>query len=345
MPSYKVGVIGATGAVGQRFLQLLEDHPWFDVTALAASSRSAGKTYREACRWHLDAPMPASVADMVVQETGGDLDADVLFSAVPGGLAGDMERAYAARGCKVFSNARDNRRAKGVPLVVTEVNPEHFVMLEERETDGFVVTNGNCSGIVATLSLAPLHDAFGIEAAHIVTLQAMSGAGYPGLSALDMMDNLVPYIGGEEDKLETELAHQLGTAHRDGTVDPVDFPVSATCTRVPVIEGHSMAIHLKLAGDPSAEDVLAAFREYRGKVKDMDLPTAPARPVVVHEAPDRPQPRRDRDLSGGMAVSVGRVRADPLMSVKYFTSGSNTIRGAAGQSILNAEYAAKKGWL
>jgi aspartate-semialdehyde dehydrogenase len=244
----------------------------------------------------------------------------------------------------VFSNAKDNRRAKGIPLVITEVNAAHFKMLDDQKGNGFVVTNGNCSGIVATLAMAPLHRAFGIEAAHIVTLQALSGAGYPGVSSLDIMDNLVPFIGGEEDKLEKEPQHQLGDAHADGSVTPAPFPISSTCTRVAVIEGHSMAIHLKVAGDPSVDDVRGALLEQVG-LERLDLPSAPRRAVQLLDADNRPQPRRDRDAGKGMTVSVGRVRADPLMSVKLFASGSNTIRGAAGQSILNAEYALANGYV
>lgn len=344
MPSKKVAVIGATGAVGQRFLQLVDEHPWFEVAAAAASARSAGKRYGDAVTWNLDTPMPEKYADLEVQEAGADLDADILFSAIPGGLAGEMERDYAKRGYAVFSNAKDNRRAEGIPLVITEVNASHFKMLDDHKGEGFVVTNGNCSGIVATLAMAPVHRAFGIEAAHIVTLQALSGAGYPGVPSLDIMDNLVPFIGGEEDKLEKEPQHQLGEARGDGTVTPAGFPISSTCTRVPVIEGHSMAIHVKLAGAPSVDDVRAAIHEQVG-LERLDLPSAPTHAVRLMDADNRPQPRRDRDAGKGMTVSVGRVRADPLMSVKFFASGSNTIRGAAGQSILNAEYALKNGYL
>lgn len=344
VPSKKVAVIGATGAVGQRFIQLMDAHPWFEVSALAASARSAGKRYEEATNWTLDRPMPEAARDMVVEEAGGDLDADIVFSAVPGGLAGDMERDYAKRGFAVFSNAKDNRRKDGIPLVITEVNASHFGMLDDKKGQGFVVTNGNCSGIVATLAMAPLHRAFGIEAAHIMTLQALSGAGYPGVPSLDVVDNLVPFIGGEEDKLEKEPQYQLGEVEPDGIVTPAPFPISSTCTRVAVIEGHSMAIHLKLRGSPSPADVSAAIAEQVG-LERFDLPSAPERIVQVMTDERRPQPRKDREAGGGMTVSVGRIRADPLMSVKLFASGSNTIRGAAGQSILNAEYAVANGYV
>ncbi|MBW3582376.1 MAG: aspartate-semialdehyde dehydrogenase [Euryarchaeota archaeon] len=345
MDPIRAAVVGATGTVGQRFIQLLSDHPWFEVTDLAASERSAGKTYAEATQWAIDAPMPDGVGAMTVKDAGADPDADVVFSAIPGGLAGPMERDYAARGLKVFSNARDNRRADGIPLVITEVNPEHFDMLEERKTDGYVVTNGNCSGIVATLPMHPLHEAFGIEAAHVVTMQALSGAGWPGVPSMQITDNLVPFIGGEEDKVETEPLHVLGRYSGNGKVTPAAFRISATCTRVPVLEGHSMALHLKLKGSPSTDDVVKTLSAYRGKTAGLGLPSAPERPVVYTDMADRPQPRRDRDAGKGMSVTVGRVRADPLMTVKCFVSGSNTIRGAAGQSVLNAEYLIKKGLL
>ncbi len=342
MPEKTAAVLGATGAVGQRFIQLLADHPWFRLTELAASARSAGKSYREATRWTLDAPMPEQAAGIQVKEAGAVMDADIVFSALPGGLAKNLESDLARRGHKVFSNARDHRRVDGVPLVITEVNPGHFQMLDERETDGFIVTNGNCSGIVATLALAPLHRTFGIEAVHMVTLQALSGAGYPGVPSTDIIDNLVPFIGGEEDKLETEPQHVLGEPAAGGKVTPADFTISATCTRVPVIEGHSMAIHVKLAGDADAQKVRGAMQEGRG-LHALELPSAPKHPLIVSDDPERPQPRRDRDASGGMSVTVGRIRDDPLSSVKFFACGSNTIRGAAGQSILNAEYLVQSG--
>jgi aspartate-semialdehyde dehydrogenase len=242
----------------------------------------------------------------------------------------------------VFSNASDNRRKDGIPLVITEVNASHFDMLDGRKTEGLVVTNGNCSGIVLTLALAPLHRAFGIKGVHVVTLQALSGAGYPGVPSLSILDNLVPYIGGEESKVEAEPLHVLGTANKDGTVSPETFPISATCTRVPVIEGHSMAVHVALEGDPALEDVRRAIEEQHG-LERLDLPTAPARALRYDPRDDRPQPRKDRDNDNGMSVTVGRLRDDPLLTAKFFVSGSNTIRGAAGQSILNAEYLVNKG--
>lgn len=344
MPSRKVGVIGATGTVGQRFIQLVDKHPWFELSAVAASERSAGSSYAEATTWNLDVPMPSGAADMEVQEAGADLDADIVFSAVPGGLAGPMEKAYADKGHAVFSNAKDNRRVDGIPLVIAEVNPEHFVMLDDRKGQGFVVTNGNCSGIVAILGLTPLHDAFRINQMHVVTMQAISGAGYPGVPSMAIMDNLIPFIGGEEDKVEHEPPHVWGSADANGKVTPLDVRISSTCTRVPVIEGHSMAVHMAFNERPSVESAADAIRSWRGKCAGLGLPSAPEQPVVLVDGDDAPQPRRARELAGGMAVAVGRLREDPLMHLKCFISGSNTVRGAAGQSLLNAEYAVTKGY-
>lgn len=342
MAKRTVAVIGATGTVGQRFIQLLEDHPWFTLTELAASAKSAGKDYRDATHWSLDTPMPEEAAGIEIKEAGSALDADVVFSALPGGLAKEVERELADRGSKVFSNASDHRRVQGVPLVITEVNADHFRMLDDRDTDGFIVTNGNCSGIVATLALAPLYRTHGIEGVHVVTLQALSGAGYPGVPSMDVLDNLVPYIPGEEDKVESEPQYVLGALGDKGAIQPVDFPISSTCTRVPVLEGHAMAMHIKLKDDADADTVRATLQEGRG-LERLDLPSAPAHPVLVHDDPARPQPRRDRGADNGMSVTVGRIRADPLGSIKFFACGSNTIRGAAGQSILNAEYLVQSG--
>ncbi len=342
MAKKTVAVIGATGTVGQRFIQLLEDHPWFTLTEVAASAKSAGKRYREATHWSLDTPMPEDAAGIEVKEAGSALDADVVFSALPGGMAKGIEKELAMRGSKVFSNASDHRRVQGVPLVITEVNAGHFRMLDERDTDGFIVTNGNCSGIVATLVLAPLHRTHGIDGVHMVTLQALSGAGYPGVSSMDVLDNLIPFIPGEEDKVESEPQYVLGEVGEKGAIRPVDFPVSSTCTRVPVLEGHAMAMHIKLTDGADADAVHATLQEGRG-LERLDLPSAPPRPILVHDDPARPQPRRDRGASNGMSVTVGRIRDDPLSSVKLFACGSNTIRGAAGQSILNAEYLVQSG--
>lgn len=349
MRTYKVGVLAATGAVGQKFIRLLENHPQFRLTEVYASDRSAGKTYAEATRWLEETPLPAAAAGMVLKADTYDLDADVLFSALPGGMAGPLEREFAKRGYKVFTNASDLRMASDVPLVIAEVNGDHLRMVDAQRkahgSDGYVVANGNCTAIVLTLPLKPLLDRFGLKHVSATSLQAISGAGYPGVPSLDITDNVIPYIGGnEEEKLETEPRKFLGSLN-GGAVEPADFSVSATCTRVPVIEGHTVAAHVTFRRKAPIDEVVQALREFQGEPQRLKLPTAPAKPVLVRGEVDRPQPRKDRAEGGHMTVTVGRVRADPVFDVKFVSMGSNTVRGAAGASILNAELAAAKGFL
>lgn len=345
-----VAVLGAPGAVGQRFIERLHDHPTFRIEALVGQS-SVGQPYREAANWILDGDVPASVADLVVTDLEA-LDpaaAPVVFSALPGKVARETESALAEAGHKVFTNASAHRMDPDVPLLIPEVNADHLRMVEAQPGPGFIVANGNCSGIVLTLALAPLHRAFGLQSLDVTTMQGLSGAGYPGVSGLDVIDNIVPFIGGEEDKLETEPQKTLGVlagTGRDAAVTPAVFTVRATCTRVPVREGHFESVHATLAEPTTAEAVRAAFAEFTGPADVAGLHSAPARPIHVLDAPDRPQPRRDRDLEAGMAVSVGRIRLDAAgTGVRFVVLGHNTVRGAAGQSVLNAEYAAAKGLL
>jgi aspartate-semialdehyde dehydrogenase len=349
MKTKKAAVLGATGAVGQKFIRLLQDHPQFKLTELVASERSGGKTYAEATHWIEETPIPKSVRDMQVKSDTYDLDADVCFSAIPGGKAETVEREFAKRGYAVFTNARDLRMAPDVPLVIAEVNPDHLELVEKQKkanrSDGFVVANGNCTAIVMTLALKPLLDAYGLKHVSVTSLQAVSGAGYPGVASLDITDNVVPYIGGgEEEKMETEPRKFLGTL-RNGAVTPADFQVSATCTRVPVIEGHTEAVHASLRKKAKIDDILDTFRSFRGKPQELKLPTAPKHPIVVRDEQDRPQPRRDRSEGDYMSVVVGRVRPDPVFDVKFVCLGSNTVRGAAGGSVLNAELASALGHL
>lgn len=332
----KAAVIGATGAVGQRFLSLLAGHPTFKVSELVASERSAGKRYGEAATWVLDEPMPRGLGDMEVKLSAADLDADVVFSAIPSGAAGPIETDLARRGYKVFSNAKDHRMAPNVPLMIPEINPEHAALVKQQGSDGYIVTNPNCTTIVLCMALKPLQDRFGITDVLAVSMQALSGAGYPGVPSLDSQANVVPYIGGEEEKVESETLKILGT-FRNGAVQPAGMKVSATCTRVPVLEGHSLAVSVKLSRFANPEEVIAAWEGWRGEPQQLDLPTAPKQPVHYFREPNRPQPRRDWPLERGMAVSVGRLRKDPILQYKFFCSGSNTVRGAAGASILNAE--------
>ncbi len=341
----KVAVLGATGAVGQKFIRLLEGHPWFEVAEVVASERSAGKTYGEATRWLEETPMPRSVRGLEIQTTEAKLDSEICFSSLPGGEAGPVERRLAKEGHQVFTNARDLRMEPDVPLVIAEVNGDHLRLVKKQrkanKSPGFVVANGNCTAIVLSMSLKPLLDDFGLRRVHVVTMQALSGAGYPGVPSLDITDNLVPFIGGEEDKVETEPRKFLGRL-TNGRVKLATFQVGATCTRVPVIEGHTEAVSVKLDSAASQREVLQAWRSFRGPAEVRRLPSAPRQPLIVRTEPDRPQPRRDRAAGDHMSVTVGRLRPDPLFDWKFLVTGSNTVRGAAGASILNAGLAAKR---
>jgi len=336
-----VAILGATGNVGQRFVQLLEDHPWFRVAELVASERSAGKSYREATDWRLGPRMPASAADLTVLDYTTDLQSPVVFSGLPGEVAGEIEQRLARTGHAVLSNTSTHRMEPDVPLLIPEVNPEHFaaiaVQKANRGWSGFIATNPNCSTIHLVLALKPLQRAFGIDGVLVMTMQAVSGAGYPGVPSLDMIDNVVPYIGGEEEKMQSESQKLLGGYSTGAGFDPATFVVSAHCNRVPVRDGHTECISVRLGGSPSLEDVIAAFESFRGKPQELGLPSAPPQPVIVRRELNRPQPSFDRDDANGMASIVGRVRECPLLGTKFVVLGHNTIRGAAGASILNAE--------
>lgn len=332
-------VLGATGAVGQRFIERLAEHPEFELRSLVASERSAGRPYVDAAGWILDGPVPEAVAPLRCETLDAMRERDdvqVCFSALPGNEAGLVERRLTQEGYHVFSNASTHRMDPDVPLLIPEVNPAHLHLLDRQPGPGALVANGNCSGIILTLALAPLHRAFGLDTVHVTTMQGLSGAGYPGVSGLDIVDNIVPHIGGEEDKLETEPQKTLGDGDR-----PADFRVHATCTRVPVREGHFEAVHVRLRDRADATAIRQAFAGFRGP-EVAGLHSAPGRPIIVHDAPDRPQPRRDREAGNGMSINVGRiqVRGD---SVRFVVLGHNTVRGAAGQSVLNAEYARAAG--
>lgn len=343
MRKHKVAVLGATGAVGQKFIRLLEGHPFFEVAEVVASERSAGKNYREATTWLEETPLPKTVSRLELKTTDAKLQSEICFSALPGGEAGPVERALAKQGKKVFTNARDLRMATDVPLVIAEVNGDHLRLVKKQrrdnKSDGYVVANGNCTAIVLSMALKPLLDEFGLRQCHVVTMQALSGAGYPGVPSLDITDNLVPYIGGEEDKVESEPLKFLGRLGKN-KIELARFRIGATCTRVAVIEGHTEAVSVKLQKDADAKDILAAWRSFRGIPEVRRLPSAPKQPIIVRKEQDRPQPRRDRAAGDFMSVTVGRLRPDPLLGWKFLVTGSNTVRGAAGGSILNAELAA-----
>ncbi|MDY6764117.1 MAG: aspartate-semialdehyde dehydrogenase [Halobacteria archaeon] len=338
----KVGVLGATGNVGQRFVQLLENHPWFEVEALTASKSSVGKPYSEAANWYLGSPMPDDVRDITVSETSTRSvsgDVELVFSALPSSVAKNVEPEFAQEGYVVASNAGWARMDEDVPLLIPEVNPEHLGLLEiqrdERGWDGALIKNPNCSAITLTPTLAALHD-FGLSKATVATLQAVSGAGYSGVKSMQILDNVLPYIGGEEGKVETEPLKILGTF--DGAeIQHAGIDISATCNRVATIDGHLENVWAEFDEKPSLEDV----KESMSSFNTLDLPSAPENTIFVHEQPDRPQPRLDRDIGDGMTVSVGRIREDSR-GVKYTCLAHNTIRGAAGASLLNGELIARE---
>ncbi len=348
MTRMKVAILGATGMVGQRFITLLHNHPWFEVAALVGSERTAGRTYGEAARWLVSGDMPTTVRDMPILASTAELDTPLVFSALPSAAARELEPRLAAAGHVVCSNASSFRNEDDVPLLIPEVNPDHLdliaVQRQRRGWSGAIITNPNCTSTPATMALRPLHDAFGVQQVMLVSMQALSGAGYPGVPAYDATDNVVPYIGGEEEKVEREPLKMLGTLH-DAQVMPAPIAFSAHCNRVPVLEGHIECLSVALAQPATPDEVGQVLREFRALPQHLDLPSAPPQPVVVRDEPDRPQPRRDRDTSNGMATVVGRVRACPLFGIRFVALAHNTIRGAAGGSVLNAELMLKQGYI
>ncbi len=343
---FPVAILGATGMVGQTFVRLLADHPWFTVTTVAASERSAGKSYADATKW-LDGEMPAGVRDLIVQPCDPSLISErVVFSALDSGPAQELEPAFASRGAVVLSNAKSYRMAPDVPLLIPEINCAHLALLDvqraQRGWAGAIVTNANCATIVLAMALAPLHAAFGARRLFVATMQAVSGAGYPGVSSLDILGNVVPYIGDEEPKLETEGQKILGT-FVNGGITAAPFVVSAHTNRVPVEHGHTVCLSIEFEQPAAAEQAIEILRNWRGDEASHGLPSSPPMPLVVHTAIDRPQPRRDVNRDGGMSVHVGRVRTDPQFHLRLVAMGHNVIRGAAGASIQNAELLAARG--
>jgi aspartate-semialdehyde dehydrogenase len=345
----KVAVLGATGAVGQAFIRRLAAHPWFELAELAASERSAGKTYGEAARWIGNDSIPASVQNRpVVACDPAVVEADIVFSALDASVAGEVEAAFARAGKIVLSNARNYRMEDDVPLVIPEVNPEHLGLIarqrEHRGWPGAIVTNANCSTIGLTLALAPLHERFRIERVFVATMQAVSGAGYPGVPSLDILGNVVPFIGGEEEKIEAEALKMLGRF--DGTsVNTAPIAITAHANRVPVEHGHTICVSVGFAERVTPEAVREALEDWGGSEEARGLPTAPPRPLELATEPDRPQPRRDVDRGNGMAVTIGRIRRDPMLDVKFVALAHNIVRGAAGASVLNAELMERAGML
>jgi aspartate-semialdehyde dehydrogenase len=353
---YKIGILGATGMVGQRFIQLLENHPWFQVTWLAASDRSSGKRYEDAVRWKLDTPIPASVAKLPVSPASPEQNPDgvpeIIFAALDADIARDLEPKFAAAGCAVISNSSAFRMQADVPLVIPEVNADHLALIPQQNWNGankgsqkrgYLVTNPNCSAIGLVMALKPLAEKFGLRSVFVSTMQAVSGAGYPGVPSLDILGNVVPYIKNEEEKLEAETRRLLGKLE-DSQVTMLNAKVSAHCNRVAVEDGHTENVSIELASKPTREEILAAWREFQ-PLKGQNLPTAPEQPVEFNPAEDRPQPRLDRMRGRGMAATVGRLRPCSLLDWKFTVLSHNTIRGAAGAALLNAELLASQGKL
>jgi aspartate-semialdehyde dehydrogenase len=343
-----VGVLGGTGMVGQHFIKFLRNHPWFEVAWIGASDRSAGKKYSDATSWRLDGLMPEAVRDLVVQDSKpGNGAPRLMFSAMDASVATEIERAFAQAGHIVVSNSKNHRMEPDVPLLVPEINADHLriIPLQQRQRGwkGQIATNPNCSTVVLTMALAPLRE-FGIRSVLVTTMQAISGAGYPGVASMDINANVIPFIGGEEEKMEQETQKILGSFAGD-RIEPLPAKVSAHCNRVPVVDGHLVAVSVQLERKPSREEAIRAIERFRGVPQQRQLPSAPAKPVQYMAAADRPQPRRDVERDNGMAVYVGRLRECPVLDYKFIALGHNTIRGAAGAAVLNAELMYSEGLL
>ena len=339
-PRIPVAVLGATGAVGQRFAQLLAGHPWFELAALAASERSAGRPFSEVANWVIPGDPPPGIGEMIVRPLEPDLPARIVFSALPSSVAREIEPEFARAGYAVCSNASAFRQAPDVPLLIPEINADHVDMIRRQRRvkgwPGLLVTSPNCTCTGMALPLKPLDEAFGLRRVFAVSMQAISGAGYPGVASLDILGNVVPYISGEEEKIEQEARILLGSM-RDGRRIEADLTVSMQANRVPVLDGHTVCLSLGFDRAPAVDHAIDVLRDYRGPDLVRTLPSAPERPILVRSEPDRPQPRRDRDAEGGMAISVGRVRPCPLQDLRLVSVSHNTLRGAASGSVLNAE--------
>ena len=346
---YRAGVLGATGMVGQRIVNMLANHPWFELTAVAASERSMGKTYAEAARWHLETPIPEAARGLVVRDLEPTLDCDFVFSALDSSVAGEAESEFARAGYPVVSNSKNHRMDPDVPLLIPEVNASHINSIPVQQKNhkydaGFIVTNPNCSTAGLALVLKPLADAFGLEKLFVVTMQAVSGAGYPGVPSMDALGNVVPFISGEEEKMEKEPQKLLGKWDGNRFIE-AGLGISAHCNRVPVVNGHLECVSVRLKKTATIEEVKDALRNFEVADELASLPTALKNPVVVRDEDDRPQPRKDSDIGHGMAGVVGRVRECPLFDVKITLLSHNLVRGAAGAAVLNAELLAAKGFL
>jgi aspartate-semialdehyde dehydrogenase len=348
MNKIPVGVLGATGAVGQKFVKLLEDHPWFTVTELAASDRSTGKPYQEATNWRQYSPIPDVLKTKVVKPCEPNLDCKIVFSGLDASVAGEVEEAFARAGYIVLSNSKNHRMDEDVPLLVPEVNADHLGLLktqrEKRGWQGAIITNPNCSTIGLVMALAPLDRAFGVKRVIVTTMQAISGAGYPGPSSIDMLGNVIPFIGGEEEKMSTEPLKIMGKLAGDH-IHFADCKISAHTNRVFVEDGHMECVSVELEKQATPEEVASVLANFRSVPQELNLPFAPERPILVTEERDRPQPRFDRDAGNGMSAVVGRIRPCEVFDIKFIVLSHNTIRGAAGAAILNAEIMKAQGYL
>lgn len=350
MQKIPVGILAATGAVGQRFVSLLVEHPWFEITAVTGSPRTVGRPYGEGVNWLLDGDVPAKIAQLIVQPTEPNLDVPVVFSALPSDEARELEPKFAAAGYKVLTNASPFRMDPYVPLLIPEVNPDHAQLIPHQQKaydwSGWIVANANCSTTSIVLPMNILHQTYGLDTAVVVTMQAISGAGYPGVPSLAIMDNIIPYIGGEDGKLESEPRKLCGRFDAEtGQIEMADFVVSAQANRVPVIDGHLGSVSVKLKNPATAVEVIDLFQNWQPPSWYQELPSAPQRVLVYRPEDDRPQPRLDRDSGDGLAWTVGRVRACPVNDVRFLAITHNTLRGAASGSVLNAELLVQQGYI
>jgi len=339
-----VGILGATGSVGQKFIELLNDHPWFKINELAASERSAGKKYSEATNWIMASPLNQEIADKEIKACDTNLKSKILFSALDSSVAGELETKFAEAGYYVISNSKNHRFDEDVPLMIPEVNPDHLELIKTQKTKGAIITNPNCSTIGLVLALKPLHDAFGVKDVNVVTMQALSGGGYPGIPSMDILDNVIPFIGGEEGKMETEPLKILGKLN-NGKIDQPKINISAQCNRVAVTDGHLECVQVNLKKQTSVSEIIEVLKSYKSLPQTLNLPSAPANPIEYLESDKHPQPRINRNAGAGMSVSVGRLRECPMFDYKFVILSHNTVRGAAGGTILVAELLKAKGYL
>ncbi|MDD5765427.1 MAG: aspartate-semialdehyde dehydrogenase [Candidatus Marinimicrobia bacterium] len=337
-----VGILGSTGSVGQKFIELLAEHPWFEITALAASERSAGKSYRDAAHWFMSSPIPEKIADLPVSDCTPNLPCRIVFSGLDASVAGKIETEFAKAGYIVVSNSKNHRFDSDVPLLIPEVNPDHLALIRTQQYGkGAIITNPNCATTGLVLALKPLNDLFGLEALNVVTMQAISGAGYPGVASLDIIDNMIPVIRNEEEKVESEPLKILGRLN-ENHFEPANFKISAACNRIAVTDGHTECVSVKFRKKPSAQEIIGAWDRFSAEPQYLNLPSAPKQPIHYFSEDDAPQPKLHRMLGNGMTVSVGRLRECPILDYKFVVLSHNTIRGAAGGAILNAELLVSK---